>query len=273
MKKTVIIVVIAAALCAVLAIGAVALVTGKLVPMRETKEKQEFSGAAVKDAEEIVNTIVSEAPGDDSEAQSDIPVYRESDLLSLHSCFELLFDQRQERNLNTATTAAEILALYPDPAVRHLEDGRMYFAYDTDTGYRLFVLLDTEWPDRVLPAGFYVIVKDAHCIADFAELKKGDTMSAVEAIDSVTGIYRKYIDEMRTPPDRASSEKKNDRGYPYTTVHYLNDGLLLIEYLVNDDAEFVINKIRYFEDYRVTNPEGEIVNYKLDDIDLPYNEN
>lgn len=316
MKKTVIIILAAALLCALLALGAFTACTSKMsIPQerqeaeelktqkvetheeqereeqekqadkkqkeqeheeqeeqeREVREKQEFSSAAYKAAKEEVSKIVSGEPGDDSVPLSDIPVYSEGDLLSVHSYFRLLFDQRRDSMLDTAETAAGMYTCYPGAAVRRLEDGRTYFVYDTDTEYRLFALLDTKWATRVLPAGYYVIVKDAHSYSDFAELKIGDGFEAVEEIDSVAGIYRKYLEGMRTPLDKISTEIMNEEGYPVTSVHYLTDGLLLIEYLANDDNELYVNNIRYCEDYRVTNPEGETVNYKLDDIDLPYN--
>lgn len=299
MKKTVIIKLAAAVMCALLALGVFSACTSKLsIPQemqeaeepktqepeepktqepeeqekqeREVRKKQGFSSAAYKAAEEEVSEMVSGDPGDDSVPLSDIPVYSESDLFSAHSCFYLFSDQREERDFNTAVTAAEMLMYYPGAAMRRLEDGRTYFVYDSDTGYRLFALLDTKWPTRVLPAGYYVIVKDAHSYSDFAGLKIGDGFEAVEAIDSVAGIYRKYIESMRTPFEKITAEKTNERGYPLTSVHYLTDGLLLIEYLVNDDGELYINNMRYSADYRVTNPEYETVRYKLDEIDLPY---
>lgn len=60
-------------------------------------------------------------------------------------------------------------------------------------------------------------------------------------------------------------------GYPITTVHYLTDGLLKIEYgQMTENREPVITNIEFSEDYKMTDALGREVNYKIFDNDLPW---
>ena len=99
--------------------------------------------------------------------------------------------------------------------------------------------------------GYPLLVGKAHTRAEFETLKKGDPISKVEGIDSITRYYGK-------------------RGM---TVHYLRDGLAFIEYTRTDDnEELIIDSIKIIEGhkYSVKEPYREIeVNCEINPLDLP----
>ncbi len=56
---------------------------------------------------------------------------------------------------------------------------------------------------------------------------------------------------------------------PGTSVHYLRDGILTIEYDMLENRSLVISDIQYSPDYSLTSVNGDTINYKLWDADLP----
>ena len=99
--------------------------------------------------------------------------------------------------------------------------------------------------------GYPLLVGKAHTRAEFETLKKGDPISKVEGLDSITRYYGK-------------------RGM---TVHYLRDGLAFIEYTRTDDnEELIIDSIKIIEGhkYSVKEPYREVeVNCEINPLDLP----
>lgn len=74
---------------------------------------------------------------------------------------------------------------------------------------------------------------------------------------------RRFVDSA-TGYDPASVELYDADGYPITTVHYLTDGLLKIEYgQMTENREPVITNIEFSEDYKMTDALGREVNYKI----------
>ena len=143
----------------------------------------------------------------------------------------------------------EAAELYPT-AVRG--DGeRVYFVFDVEDGVRYYLFYDNSVNGMYSSLGYPLLVGKAHTRAEFETLKKGDPISKVEGIDSITRYYGK-------------------RGM---TVHYLRDGLAFIEYTRTDDnEELIIDSIKIIEGhkYSVKEPYREVeVNCEINPLDLP----
>ena len=198
------------------------------------------------------------------------PVYPEEDLLFDANYIFLARDFGFYDGLNIGSmTIRPTLAVYPDAAIRERDEHSSYVMYDTDTGYRLYLQL-SDVNRMFLPVGVAVVVKDKLSHDDFSAIQVGDTIAAVEAIDSTATIMRRFVDSA-TGYDPASVELYDADGYPITTVHYLTDGLLKIEYgQMTENREPVITNIEFSEDYKMTDALGREVNYKIFDNDLPW---
>lgn len=200
-----------------------------------------------------------------------IPVYYEEELLfktngmfwlNRDACFYEGTSARQN-------DSGDIMAAYPTSAIRRRDDGSVYTIYDTDTGYRLYLLFSGE-NDYVIPVGFPIVIKDKLSYSDFSELKVGDSIEQVEKIDSIAGLHKKELIDVFKANSKGA-EGFAERGYPYTSIHYLSDGLLKIEYTILEDKYIVITKMEFNEDYELVSANGKTVNYKIADADLPQN--
>ena len=160
-----------------------------------------------------------------------------------------------------------IMRRFPTDAIRVKDNGDMYSIHETDSGYRLYLFYDQSL-DYEATIGFPVVIKELLQYSDFAGLKAGDGIEAVEAIDPVAGLHKKLFTEIwQINPKGAKGQA--DRGYPCTSIHYLSDGLLKIEYDMPEDGVIVISRIEFAPDYILTDPIGRKVDYKIEEKDLP----
>lgn len=213
--------------------------------------------------------IMKEKVAEPDKKALNIPVYNEEDLLfKTNGMFYLNRDFCFYENTNALMTyTGGIMKAYPDPAIREREDGSLYFIYDTDTGNRLFLFFTCE-NDLQTPVGFPTVIKELLSYNDFSGLKIGDPIEDVEKIDSVATLHKKLIiDVWNLDPVGAEFHAKN--GYPCTSIHYLKDGILKIEYKMLDDQSLVISDIVFSKDYTLENAKGKVVNYKINEADLP----
>ena len=204
-------------------------------------------------------------------SDDDIPVYYEEELLfNTNGMFYLnrdaCFGEGKSARVNDS---GAIMAAYPTSAIRHRDDDSVYTIYDTDTGYRLYLLFSSE-NEYVTPVGFPLVVKEKLSYADFSELKIGDSIEQVEKIDSVAGLIKKELIDVFNV-DFKGAAARAERGYPCTSIHYLTDGILKIEYTVLEDKYIVISDMEFNKDYQLISANGKTVNYKIMDIDLPEN--
>ncbi len=158
---------------------------------------------------------------------------------------------------------SEFKELYPT-AVRG--DGeRAYCVFDVKEGIRYYLFYDNSI-EKKLPnmslghIGYPLLINKVHTRAEFEALKTGDSILKVEETDSVTSFYReRFIDW------------KSTNGH---SVHYLEDGLAIIEYKLNQDGtDYIINDIELIKGYKYTdeflwNKEVE-VNCEINPLDLP----
>ena len=155
----------------------------------------------------------------------------------------------------------------PTSAIRVKDNGNMYSIHETDSGYRMYLFYDQS-RDYAFTIGFPVVIKELLPYSDFAGLKVGDSIETVEAVDPVTGLYRKLLTEV-WQLDAKGAKGQAAYGYPCTSIHYLSDGLLKIEYDMPEDGVLVISRIEFAPDYILTDPLGKKVDYRIEEVDLP----
>jgi hypothetical protein len=205
-------------------------------------------------------------------ALSNIPVYDEEELffktdgsfyINRDACF---YDNQNARQ----NDVRGILLRYPTQAIRERDSDSFYTVYDTDTEYRLFLFFGSQ-NNYTTPMGFPVVIKDMLSYSDFSELAIGDPIEDVEVIDTVATVHKNLIINVFQMDPIGSASFAAD-GYPCTSIHYLTDGILKIEYEMLENRDLIISDIEFSEDYRLTNARGNIIDYKILDIDLPTGE-
>lgn len=202
-----------------------------------------------------------------------IPIYDEEDLFfKTDGLFYLNRDFCFYENQNAHMTyTGALMEAYPDAAIREREDNSLYFVYDTNTGYRLFLFFSNENALQD-PIGFPVVIKNLRPYDDYAMLKIGDSIENVEAIDSVATLHKQLIiDVWDLEPAGAAFHAKN--GYPCTGVHYLSDGILKIEYEMLEGQKLIISNMVFSENYILKNALGKNINYRINELDIPTTEN
>ena len=207
-----------------------------------------------------------------SKAELDVPIYYEEELLfNIDGGFTLNRDASFYYGLNSCPNEASAeLARYPTDAIRIREDGTVYAVYDTDTGYRLYVFFESMGEDSTygVTVGFPVVIGNMLSYQDFASLRIGDDISKVEDVDEVATLHKKLLlDVWRL--DFKGAEGMAQTGHPCTSIHYLTDGILKIEYQMLEDRSLVISDIIYNKDYQITDALGRTINHKIEDADLP----
>jgi len=222
----------------------------------------------------------------------DVPVYKEHDLLfNMEGLgFASWWLNAIRRNNSYFPTLKRVLYRAPTNALRIREDGTAYAIWDTDTGYRLYLFYN---PSLEMFSGWPIVINKTKMttLEDFKDIKTGDPLKKVDAIDGVAGLneylvvtHHKYTEERWY--------KNRDRTGPLYSYHYCKDGgILRIEY--EEDAaleglNFVVSKITLYEDfvvdnytYPTSNPRDDWslfwdlmphFNQKIMDIDLPVQE-
>ena len=206
----------------------------------------------------------------DNKSVSDIPVYLENELLfGTGGQFYLSRDACFYDGQNACQNSLRgILRTYPTDAIRKRDKDTIYLAYSTDTGYRLF-LFSSYSNDLFTTAGFPIVIYKQLKYEDFEKIKTGDTIETVEMIDPVAGLVKKEISEVwNLDPAGAKGHAKD--GYPVTSIHYLTDGIIKIEYEMKEDRSLIISDIFYDENYNIVSANGKTFNYRINELDLPY---
>lgn len=190
----------------------------------------------------------------------DIPVYYEFELLagSYGTMFDLGFDACWYSPFATSQNlASQILANYPTNAIRVREDGSSYLIYDTETGYRFYLFIDSDAMSRTV--GFPVLVKKSNMLSysDFKDIQINDSIIKVEMVDDVT-IWHET---------RMLSRAQD--GYLVSSIHYLKDGILKIDYSISETEELLVSNISFNKDFKIKTLDGKLTSHKIKDIDLP----
>ena len=131
----------------------------------------------------------------------------------------------------------------------------------------MYLFFDYRLNGCVTPVGYGLVVGKVHKLSDFASLEKGDSIDKVIAVDDVASLYKEYLlDYVHFNTDRAKEEK---RIADFScSLHYLSDGLLKIEYTMEEEGKLIIYNMELFPDYSLYG-HGRRVNYGILDEDLP----
>lgn len=235
------------------------------------KRKQEVRPEDSEERETFAVAVEEKKKTDSKEKLGEVPVYLEEELLfgkdgyfflNRDACFT------EGSNARWNYTGA-LLDAYPTEAIRSRDSDTVYFVYETDTGYRLYLFFSYE-NDLDTPVGFPVVVGKALSYRDFKDVAVGDWMEEVEAIDPTASLHKKMILEVFDLVPIAA-QRLAEQGYPCTTIHYLKDGILKIEYEMQEDRSLVVSNMVFSKDYQIESANGKVVNYKIEDIDLPTN--
>ncbi|MBR5425859.1 MAG: hypothetical protein IK106_05000 [Clostridiales bacterium] len=161
----------------------------------------------------------------------------------------------------------ELIGRFPTGAIRRKDDDNYYMVYETEKGYHLYLFFDYRLNGCVTPVGYGLVVGKVHKLSDFASLEKGDSIDKVIAVDDVASLYKEYLlDYVHFNTDRAKEEK---RIADFScSLHYLSDGLLKIEYTMEEEGKLIIYNMELFPDYSLYG-HGRRVNYGILDEDLP----
>ncbi|MBQ4607201.1 MAG: hypothetical protein IJB15_10870, partial [Clostridia bacterium] len=200
----------------------------------------------------------------------DIPVYFEADLFfDTNGLYFINRDSSFWEGQNAKQNyTGDLLRYFPTTAIRDRGDGMLYLMYATETGYRMYLHL-SDYNDYTAPTGFPIIIgEELLSYADFKELAVGDPIDKVTRIDPVASLIQREITEV-WELDPAGSEGLTEWGYPVTTVHYLRDGILKIEYGMQEDLTLFITNMVYNKNYELVNHNGRTVNYWIETVDLP----
>ena len=217
----------------------------------------------------VVKTDIESQMMKTNQKDLEIPVYYERDLFFDPDLGVPLGKDngfREQLNSRTNDTGGIMQAL-PEQAIRERDENSRYMMFDSDTGYRLYYLFSNE-NNYETPVGYPLVIKQVHNYSDFSRLKEGDSISLVEEIDDVATLTRVWVLDYRQM-NRLAAENELKAGYPITSIHYLDDGLLKIEYTMKEEGKLIIANMEYHEDYKMVDCLGRIIDYRLLNEDIP----
>ncbi|MCR5057651.1 MAG: hypothetical protein K6A81_03420 [Clostridiales bacterium] len=143
-----------------------------------------------------------------------------------------------------------------------------YLMYRMENNYRLYQFFSYPANGCTRPVGYGLVVGKVHTSSDFAGLRRGDSIDDVIKIDDVASLYKEYfLDHLHYDTDRAKTEEAD--GNSICSLHYLDDGLIKIEYTMKEEGKLIIKDIEYFSNLVMKDSEGREVEYQIFDVDLP----
>ena len=243
---------------------------GDLLSPQESEEKYEYLLPANYEDFHVYAYLKRYTCEDDSQSILDLPKYTNYKFYyDKDGAFFMGRDSALYDNTNACQNSlAGMLFRCPTRSIRKTKDNTLYIAYDIDAGYRLF-LFSNDYNNYFTLDGFPILIKEMLSFKSFSSLKIGDSIEKVEEIDWITTVYKNELlrdDAGMTP---TASENLAKMGYPITSIHYLLDGILKIEYIMLENLDIVITDIEFSEDYTLVGVTGRKTNYKINELDLP----
>lgn len=175
--------------------------------------------------------------------------YPEDEFLFSNHCFSFYRDMDYFLNSSARYDSLDaILEEYPPQAVRTIENNgqkSMYFVYETDEGTRLYVFF-FETDNYQFTRGYPIVVKKLLKMEDFSALTVGDSMENVEEIDPITSLYRKGYDTLSDEMIEKVYIKGKEQ---ISTIHFLKDGIIRINYDRDSTGDYIINQIITSDDF------------------------
>lgn len=143
-----------------------------------------------------------------------------------------------------------------------------YLMYLMENNYRLYQFFSYPANGCTSPVGYGLVVGKVHSGSDFAKLKRGDSIDDVIKVDDVASLYKEYfLDYLHYDTERAKTEEQD--GNSICSLHYLDNGLMKIEYTMKEEGELIIKDIEYYSNWVMEDSQGREVEYQIFDIDLP----
>ena len=143
-----------------------------------------------------------------------------------------------------------------------------YLMYPTEDNYRLYLFFNYSVNGCTSPLGYGLVVGKVHTSSEFAGLKRGDSIDDVIKIDDVASLYKEYfLKQVNYNTDRAKAEEED--GNSICSLHYLDNGLAKIEYTMKEEGKLIIKDIEFYQNYVIEDQDGNEVDYRIFDIDLP----
>jgi hypothetical protein len=219
--------------------------------------------------EDYLGHIEKYKTSDKNKALSEISLYSEEEILfDITGCVMFGRDVNYYDTFNARSYANTdvLLTVYPTTAIRNREDESVYFTYETNTGARLYLIASEEFNYMFL-RGVPLVIDQVQTYSEFEKLKKGDSIDEVANIDRIAKLLKTHY----TVENEYIPTLKwyiSEGVYP-TSLHYLDKGILKIEYDCNDTGALFIENIVYSEDYILESYDGTKVNYKINELDLP----
>ena len=173
-----------------------------------------------------------------------------------------------ERSGRGTSLVQTFLYMYPETKARKMPNGMYYMAYASESGGRVYYFASEENDLRALIGLPVLICGKLKKHSDFESITIGCTLDDVLAIDStVEDYYDLFYHWMQPNKDSMWAATNVLR---HTTVHYLEDGILVYGYgALNDSGKLVITEIKYSPEYTLQDCRGRDIVYKINPLDLP----
>ena len=230
------------------------------VRMRLEAKAKEYGGEIIRDESAVITNIPSaSSEGVHFPIGMDLACFTTATSVSASSR-QLYKDRLEQWN-------------FPGAVTRMRSDLSGYAMCDFDE-YRVFLFMDPYYVSHGYPVitGNVLIMRKVFTYSDFEQIKVGDKISDVEAVDDACKFYIHSFDEDEIIVYRDLVMKGLEEEY-YSSVHYLEEGLLRIVYGDWDENyEPVITSITLYPDYLVDTAIGRKQNYKINPLDIPNKE-
>lgn len=245
----------------------------KIPLKRNTKGTVFFGGSREYGA--YIPKLKEMAAQNDEVEELDIPLYEAEELMyNTNGAFYIGYDSARYRTAyNGRVQTNEIFNSFPTHAIRRQSETMIYSIYRSDSGFYLYLFFseesgDPDWDGLNTSIGYPIVIQKMLSYEEFAGVQVGDGVEKLREIDPVIEIYEEMFFEYYGLNSVAAENlrKSND---PISSVHYLKDGLLKIEYDIVDDTQLVVENIILNENYDLTNLYGETYNYRILPQDLP----
>ncbi|MBR6135406.1 MAG: hypothetical protein IKQ22_02870 [Clostridia bacterium] len=248
------------------------IIHGAIEVKRRVKLEEGESPSLVVSIDDMVSDKQSVIEQSDpvTEPIYDVPVYLENDLIyETNGVFWIGIDCSLFRYQNARQMGTDgILHSFPTTAIRTRDDDSCYLMYKTDTGYSLYLFLSKSKNEMETPYGFPLVIGKVNSIDDFKDIEIGDDMTEVESIDPVTTLYRNMFTDIYHI-NTIATVNRIEQGCPLTSVYYLKEGILMIEWIMEDDTDYKVHNIIFNDKYEFINLLGETDDYRVLEEDLP----
>ena len=237
---------------------------GQPEPSSEPLRRHEGSFYSDEEFTSLMQDLKAQNP--DTKDPLTIPIYLHDDIF-VDLAFSPLGLAWGGWELSALSTNMQcVLNALPEFAFRKLDANHMYWVYDTDEGYRLFIGTDGSSHIRSHP----VVLKRGEKLLryeDFRSLSIGDPFENVVEVDPMAECYKSIFTLYQDHPSEYFRENFNNSCM--SSIHYLSDGVLMIEYYLEEDLSVEVKNIIYSEDYKLPNNEGITTDYSICELDLP----